>query len=354
MDELRDAMNAAWDESEKEGDEAALKSEVSQELEPNDDPVISDEVKDERTEIPEKIGMQEKTANQEKEEDTGKNDAAVKAAITEKASKAPASWSPKAREEWANVPGAAQAQIAKREQEVNQVLQQSAEARKAVQSLNSVLAPHREGLESAGYQDPFQAIGALFQTEAGLRTGSSYDRAQGIANLISHYGVDIATLDGILSGQPAQSNPNTEMEDMLDQRMAPINQFLFQQQQQQQYGAMQQQEVANQQVNEFGADKEFLSDVRMDMADLMDMAVNRGEQMTLDQAYAKACAINPEVSSIMQQRQTQQTIMGTHQSAVQKKAAAVSLTGTQGGAGGLNGTLSLRDTIAEAWNTQSG
>jgi hypothetical protein len=351
MDELREEMEAAWDASEKEGDDAFAEKEEKQGT--TEEPEGEEYNSDAKLESEQPLDL-------EKEEKTHKDGLAEvkpieKEVVADKASKAPASWSPNAREAWGKVPAAAQAQIAKRENEVNQVLQQSSEARKAAQSLNSVLAPHREGLQAAGYNDPFQAISTLFQTESGLRTGSNHDRAQNIANLISHYGVDIATLDGILSGQQQQqSNPNTQLEDMLDQRMAPFNQYMAQQQQQQQYGMLQQQEDANQQVIQFSADKEFIADVRDDMADLMDMAGKRGISMSLDQAYDKACAIHPDVSSVMQQRQKQQSIMGTHQNAVQKKAASVSLTGTQGGAGGLDTSMSLRDTIADAWNGQTG
>ena len=356
MDELREAMNSAWDESEKKEEAAYEERHKDDPPKVNDEPVVTEEVKDEGTNSLEKPEILEEAASQEKTEVAETPEKGAKPEIAEKVGKAPASWSPKAREAWEKVPAAAQAQIAKREQEVNQVLQQSAESRKAVASFNNVLAPYREGLMAAGYQDPFSAINSLLQVESGLRAGSNHDRAQGIANLINHYGVDIAALDNILSGQPNQQQQpsgNLEIEQLLDQRMAPINQFLQQQQQQQQYGIMQEQQQATAQVSQFGSDKEFMNDVRMDMADLMDMAANRGEPMSLDQAYTKACAINPEVSQIMQQRQNQQNIMGTNQNAVQKRAASVSLTGAQGGAGGLNGKLSLRDTIVDAWNSQS-
>jgi hypothetical protein len=345
MSELREELEAAWEESETEGtDEIEAQEEKGETAAPEleqDEPIENAPIvaKDPAEKVPLVEG-----------ETPTKEVAAVKE------SKAPASWSPTARESWGKVPAAAQAQIAKREAEVNQVLQQSSEARKAAQSLNSVLAPHREGLQAAGYNDPFQAISTLFQAESGLRTGSTHDKAQGIANLIKHYGVDITSLDNILSGtqHQQQSNPNTEMQDMMDERMAPFNQYMAQQQQQQQYGVMQQQQEANSQVAEFGAGKEFMDDVRMDMANIMDAASGRGEVMDMEQAYTIACQIHPDVSSVIKQRQNQQNIMGTNKNATQKRAASVSLTGTQGGAGGDNENLSLRDQITEAWNSQVG
>lgn len=268
--------------------------------------------------------------------------------------KAPASWTPKAREIWKNVPEEARAQIAKRESEINQTLQQSAQARQGMQYLNKILEPYRAGLQASGVNDPFQAIQALFQTESSLRSGNSHQKALTIANLIKNYGVDIATLDSLLVGETPKANPTADLEAIIDKRLSPINQFLQQQQMTQQQWEREQQNQATQSVAEFSQNAEFIEDVRNDMADLLDIAAKHGHKMTLQQAYDKACALNPEVSKVLEQRAKQQQLMGTQNQMQAKRAAAASLTGSKGGEGAKGADLGLRETIEEAWNSLEG
>lgn len=270
-----------------------------------------------------------------------------------KGEKAPASWSPQNRESWSKLPDNVKAQVAKRELEVNKVMQDSATARKAAAHLNQVMAPYQQGLIAAGYSDPFTAINAVMQAESSLRVGNAQQKASAVANLIHQYGVDIGQLDSILAGSPQnhQASPNADIESIIDQRMQPFNDFVQQQQVEQQYVQEQGRITADNEVYNFSDNKEFINDVRMDMADLLDMASQRGQTMTLDQAYAKACAIHPEISKVIDQRQEQQRVMGTQKmTAAKKNAASASLTGSQGGVGGGNSELSLYDTIKAAWD----
>lgn len=346
MDELREAFQAAYDEDEanQAEDDQTEETTVAEDTDVTEDDASdnTDEPAGHKDEEKEEVDK-----GQVAEEKSDEKPAA-------KAVKAPASWSPKNREHWDKLPADVQAQVSKREAEVNNVLQQSAESRRLAQELNAVLAPHKEGMIAAGHNNPLQAISGLLQTESTLRVGSMEQKAQGVATIIRQYGIDIDALSNVLAGQPVQETANAGIEAMLDQRMAPMNQFLQQQEQMQQNQALQTQQDASTSVENFRGEAEFLDDVRMDMADLMDMAAKRGQQMTIQDAYQKACAINPEVSGIIEQRDKQKLIMGTDTAAQQKKAASVSLTGTQGGTGGGSGALSLRDQIADAWNSQSG
>ncbi|RLC07579.1 MAG: hypothetical protein DRI24_24655, partial [Deltaproteobacteria bacterium] len=178
--------------------------------------------------------------------------------------------------------------------------------------------------------------------------GSPEQKAQQIAGFIKTYGVDIGMLDGMLAGaapSPEQQQ-NNQMQDMMDQRMAPVNQLLerINQAQTDRNSATNQQ--AGTDVNAFSEQAEFINDVRMDMADMMDMAAQRGQNMTLQQAYDKACAINPEISKVMADRVENARIMGNNQTVQQKMNAASSIHGEQGGTGGGSEDLSLRDMIS--------
>jgi hypothetical protein len=267
--------------------------------------------------------------------------------------KAPASWTPKAREMWKNVPAEARAQIAKREAEITQTLHQTAQARQGMQHLNRVLEPYKQGLIASGVSDPFQAIQTLFQTEAQLRGGTPVQKAETVARLIKNYGVDIGALDSILVGEQPKANPRSDIEAIIEQRLAPVNQFLQQQQYAQQQSAYQQQAQANQSVAEFSKNAEFIEDVRNDMADFLDLAAKNGYQMSLQQAYDKACALHPEIATVLENRAKQQRLMGTQNQMNAKRHAASSLSGTRGGEGAPS-EMDLRSTISEAWDSIQG
>jgi hypothetical protein len=348
MDELREAFDAAWDQSEKEATE-------EREVESN----VEGQREDEQLELDAgggETGTDQPAAaeetGQQQEESTPSED---KAPVIAEKSKAPASWSPQNREAWGKIPSAAQAQITKREQQVNQVLQDSSTARKGMDQLNQVLAPHREGLIAAGVPDPFQMIGSLLATESTMRIGSQQQKAEAAASLIKQYGIDIRTLDSVLTGQQPQQNPNGDLEAIIEQRMAPVNQFLQQQQFAQQQSQLHNEQNAAHSVTEFSNSAEFINDVRMDMADLLDMAAQRGQELSLEDAYKKACAIHPEVSKVLAERDNQARIMGTQNDVAAKRAAAsASITGRPAGQAAGNAGMSLRDSIADAWDSQQG
>ena len=269
-----------------------------------------------------------------------------------KTDKAPASWSPSAREGWAKMPDAAKLQVAKREAEVNGVLQNSSNARKAMQQLNNTLAPYKDQMQAAGYKDPFSAIGSLLQTEQMLRNGDTQGKAELIARLVKDFRVDITALDGVLSGQPQQPGVNNQVADLVRREMQPFNAYMSQQQQQRQMAAQQSQQEANNTVAQFGQGKEFLNDVRHDMADMMDMAAKRGQKLTLDQAYDKACAIHPQISQVMSERAAASSLTGQNDAMAGKRAAAgAQLTGTRAGGGNSMEGADLRAQIADAWNS---
>jgi transcriptional/translational regulatory protein YebC/TACO1 len=73
----------------------------------------------------------------------------------------------------------------------------------------------------------------------------------------------------------------------------------------------------------------------------------------LEEAYQKACAVHPEISKVMAQRNEQQKLMQGSNIAKAKKHAAVSVVGRQGGSAPQT-SLSLRDSIAAAWDSQMG
>ena len=124
--------------------------------------------------------------------------------------------------------------------------------------------------------------------------------------------------------------------------------FMQQMQENQKYQEQQGQQVVNQTVQEFATDpkNEFYRDVAGDMADILEMASNRGRNMSLQDAYSSACQLHPEVSKILNTR-TKAPTSG-------QRRAATSIRGTPGGAGdnSLDPSSSMTDDISRAWDMQ--
>ena len=360
MDELREEMNRAWDQD--EANRAELAGQTEQDPPTGEQETIladelgaaHDEKSTEATDI-EAQGEGEGKSDASLDQAKAEPEKAEPKAVAQEDIKAPASWSAKARESWKTLPSEAKAEIDKREREVNQVLQQSASARKGMAQLQQTLAPHAQRLINSGVENPMQAIGTLLATEGRLRQGSSHEKATTIANLIKQYGVDIETLDGVLSGQGVapQGRVNADIDAILNEKLAPFQQYMTEQQKWQQAQLNRSKQEASQSVAQFSQNAEFINDVRNDMADLMDLAAARGREMSLEEAYNRACMAHPEVSQILEQRKAQQAMMGTSEAAKAKKRAAVSITGQQGGQT-TRGADSLRAQIAQAWEESLG
>jgi predicted phage tail protein len=273
---------------------------------------------------------------------------------------APVGWNPELREQWAGLPDGVKKQIHAREQHMAQAMQGTAQARQIAQDFQGVSQKYGSVMAAEGFNSPMQAVDTMLQTVTELRMGSPAQKATRIAELIQNYGIDIKTLDDSLAaqmgGQPApqqqQMDPNVQH--MIDQRMAPVNQMMNQlagmQQQKQQQGNV----AAQQEVQQFAQTAEFLDDVRHDVADLIDMATKHGRDMPLQEAYDKACAMNPQIANVLEQRAQQQSLATAGQRMSSKKMAASSLAPGNRGANSKAVGDSMLDQLNAAWDEQIG
>lgn len=270
---------------------------------------------------------------------------------------APVDWPDEVKEQWSKLDPQVQAAISTRERHVNEVLQQSAGAREAVETFQGMIQPYIPLMQAEGVTDPLTAVNGLLQTTAALSLGSPQQKAQKIANLINHYGVDVQTLADALDGK-APDPQTSQFEQMLNERLAPVNQLLQRVNQAEQQSAQQVQQETTQTIEQFAQDPKnvHFNTVRTVMADFLDLAAQNGQDMTLDQAYERACMAVPEVATkVMSERangiagQNQQTLAG-------KRAAAASVHGQPGavGTGGIEEGLSLRETLEQAAGLHGG
>lgn len=150
-----------------------------------------------------------------------------------------------------------------------------------------------------------------------------------------------------------QADPQQQaLERMLNQRMAPMEQLMQGVNAIQKHNNQHQATEAANSVKAFGDTAEFLGDVRNDMADLIDMAANQGRDMSLQEAYDKACAFHPQISNIIEQRRSDNRIKQATQGIGSKRQAASSLSGRKTGLGGQSSGMSLHDQLSSAWEDQ--
>lgn len=269
------------------------------------------------------------------------------AEVAEVAAKPPGGWTPTAREAWKDIPKTAQDEITKREREISTALQGSAESRRTAERLNAISAPYSAVMAAEGVSDPLVALESLFKVVSGLRLGTQPQKAAQISQLIKAYGVDIGVLDDTLAGTVSDDPEAAKFEKILDERLKPVDQLVNQFQTGQVQQTQTAQARAAEDIAKFSKNAEFMGDVREYMADALEIAARHGEQLSLPEAYDKACFLHPEISKIMSQRREAQSISS-------KKAAASSISGRPAGAGGNKSELPLRDMLNQAWDEQRG
>jgi hypothetical protein len=270
---------------------------------------------------------------------------------------APRSWSAAVREHWSAVPPEVQAFIAKRENEIARTLQAATEHRRIAERFHQVVAPYQPIIQAEGRRDPFEAVDGLLKTVAVLQVGTPQQKATRMANLVSHYGIDIQLLDHALAGTaPQQSAELKQVEEMLNQRLAPVDNLL----QRVNHAEQRREQALNQSIDaeldQFrGTNPEFFEDVRLQMADLMDLYAARNQPLSLADAYKLACQIDPQVSQVVAKRGAGNVSLamsgnGGHPvptSVQRKKNAASSVISPPGGAPVNSGEKTLREEIAE-------
>jgi len=258
---------------------------------------------------------------------------------------APKSLSATAREAWRDTPQAMRDEITKREADFQRGIQKYAENANRAEAMDNVLAPYQQLFAMNGGAQ--ETLPGLLQTASVLQMGSQPQKAQMLANLIQQFGVDIPTLDGVLSGQgvPQEMQQQDAVQQAVQQAIAPYQQQLQQQRVQQEQAVQYQQQEIQSDIQRFASDpkNEFYNDVRSSMADIMDLAANQGREMTLGQAYQTACQLNPEIAKIQAARQSARA-------AQQARRAGSSISGTPGGQGDVMAPDSMRGAIEDAWD----
>jgi hypothetical protein len=256
------------------------------------------------------------------------------------------------REEWGKLPPRVQAEVLRREGEVQRALQESSEARQGYQKYQEAVKPFETMIRAEG-GEPVQAIQGLLQTAYALRHAPMQTKADMIARMVQAYlpGRDgLELLDRRLAGEALQPGPQQGAQ-FRDPR---VDQLLAQMEQAK---AAQEQSVSQKAETMITAiqDKEFFADLREDMADLMEMHQRRGLTLTLEDAYNRAAAAHPEISKVLTQRAEAQRLANPTGSTQAARRASVSIRSNPATApSGERRVGDLREDLEAALDTASG
>lgn len=266
--------------------------------------------------------------------------------------KAPSSWKPLAREAWGQAPEAIRAEVLRREKEVAQALEASAEDRKFAGTLRETLRPYEAQIRAEG-STPERAVGNLLQTAMALRTAPPHHKAGLVAGIIRDYGVPLEGLVAALQGQPVPQGQHQAQQFDPSQIVAQVQEQLMGK-----LRAEKEQSLmarAGKELEAFLGSKEFSDELREDMADIIDRAARRGQKLTLEQAYQRAGREHPEVSKVFEQREAAKAAQARAQTTQRSRVAASSVrsspttppsTGT--------GAKDLRSALEAAFDSDGG
>tara|TARA_R110000737_G_scaffold60697_3_gene87510 strand:- start:939 stop:1991 length:1053 start_codon:yes stop_codon:yes gene_type:complete len=331
-DDLRDSLEAAYTDEPEELDETEETPEG---------------------ETTEEEGAAEGSEGKEGPEDGGPDSVGTPSDGVPPGINAPIGFSVESREHWKDVPQSVKQEIQKREQQITESMANTADARRTHSTVNDLANRYATILAAEGADNPMQAIEGLFRTVSELRVGSPQQVATKMANLIQHYGVDINMLDGALSGQPVESNEATEIQKMLDAKLAPFQELLSNQQTSARDSEQASLAAVNTELQAFAdsPEAEFLNDVRHDMADLIDLASKRGQKLSFKEAYDKSCALNPSIAGVLAKRASDAALKNSGERLAAKKNVSSSLRASAATTNSSNSPQDLRGEISALWDS---
>lgn len=259
---------------------------------------------------------------------------------------APKGLSPGMRENWKNLDDQTKAEFKRYEERIGGMAQKYANDARRAQAMDKVLQPYNQLFQmNGGVQN---ILPGLLQTGATLQQGNEVERARTVAALINQFKVNPAQVADFLKGNQAKPSQESQFEDAINQRLAPIQQQLARYQQRDQQMQRQGQKQLADEVAQFAQNpsNDFYNDVREHMADIMDVAASQGRQMGLQEAYDAACWQNPEIRKVLQARQSQGQVQS-------RKRAASSIHGTPSGEGSTAAPNDLRGALEQAWQNSN-
>lgn len=262
--------------------------------------------------------------------------------------KAPGTWSPTAREKFATLDPDLQAEIAKREKDMETFVHSTAVERKVAQNFQHVVQPYMEHLQQMGVS-PYEAIGSLLQLGKKLTTGDAKAKAAVLGELFSNYEVDLDALNDAIIERMKGPKPSATEKQLMDKLERIERQITTPAPKPTEQNASFDLTAS---IKSFVEDPqfEFVNDVWQDMQKLL-AAENatdaKDAQAKLKAAYDKACLISPEVQKVKARREAE--------AKARVQNANVSLKGgTPKTTAKTTTHMDTRDVLSKAWDEMMG
>jgi hypothetical protein len=270
--------------------------------------------------------------------------------------KAPISWRGPEKAHWDKIPRVAQEAIARRELETQQALSKSGQARQFVRDFGQTVMPYSHLIRAQG-ATPLAAVDNLMRTAAGLMTGNDMQKAAIVAEIISNYAVNVEALDNVLVEAKRRGPAPTHGQGVLPPQFAaalkPVYDFMGSVQQQREQYEQQQLEQGLTEVEQFGQNKPYFEEIRGEMGDLMEFAANRGQKITLDQAYQRVMALHPELQAPPGTQNQNQLSRAAATLARARRTGSSVKGGPASGGAPLTPPKNRREALERAWDEQS-
>lgn len=227
--------------------------------------------------------------------------------------KAPSSWTPKVREEWATLPESVRTEILRREEDSIKGVQQMREQMAPYTQFAQTLDPFIKEAYAAN-TDPGHYIGNVMAAERRLRIGSPAERFNALVEIAEGYGIPLRKVINESVGQEIVPELKPAIPPEIQKELDESRQFRqnFAQSREQEANSALQKEI-----DLFKKDKEFFDDVVEDMAVLL----QGGRAKDLQDAYDKAIRLHPEIEEILAERRSTVPLS-------EKQKAAAKLKGT--------------------------
>jgi len=206
----------------------------------------------------------------------------------------PKSWKPAIASKWAAVDSEVKAEINRREREISKVFGETNQIREFHKAFQETIRPYEAHMMAHGR--PLDAIANLLRAEFFLSSAPPVQRAQYMAKLVRDYGIDIRELDSALAGEAPSDPVRAQLEQLLEQKLSPLQTFISQQQQLARFQEQRVQSEATSTIETMAGDTAqfpHFEEVREDMADVIEMNARRGVYLTPAQAYDRAVMMNP-------------------------------------------------------------
>ena len=222
---------------------------------------------------------------------------------TSELDKAPQSWKPAQKAKWAALDPDIRQEVLRREHDTTRVLNETTQVRQFATQFQQAIQPYMARIQQIG--NPVTAIQNLLAADNLLATGPKAQKAQYLAKLIKDYGVDIQELDAALAGSAPIDPVESRVEQLLQERLTPFQQYIAQQQQAEQQRQQQASKQLSDTVQQMSVDPAYphFEQVRENMADIIEIMAKRGQSIDLKTAYNKAVAMDPSISQVQQQTQ---------------------------------------------------